>query len=441
MSLEKPATIEYLEDGVIEVKTEPVKRYVLGDKRIRRNCRRLRNYQIPEFRMKKNQEIYENQNEFGDRICKRFEDKSILMVLAIAPTQSGKTGSMIASAIKMCQNKKIQQKKEKVYVITGFSSRDWVEQTKSRFPYGMDENIYHRNTLDKFVEKVKNERDIFVMIDEVQYACMPKQSLYKTFEKCGWISLENMEKKNIKILVVSATPDGIRADLGTWSKGVVTEYMTPSNKYVSIEKLYKEGRVKPYKDLYDENEDYAKENINELLCEISKIQEPKYHILRTKNAKAHEYIMKKIQEQNKKEKIISGLEIKSEMKVDMDKLFKEKPEKHTIICIKEKLRCAQTLPKEHLGIVYERYTNSVNDSAIIQGLAGRMTGYHNNTDTVIFTNTNTVEKYVCMSRNWMRGDVEEEEEDKITWMSNSTKKSGTKKTFLYVDADETRISQ
>ena len=88
------------------------------------------------------------------------------MVLAIAPTQSGKTGSMIASAIKMCQNKKIQQKKEKVYVITGFSSRDWVEQTKSRFPYGMDENIYHRNTLDKFVEKVKNERDIFVMIDE-----------------------------------------------------------------------------------------------------------------------------------------------------------------------------------------------------------------------------------------------------------------------------------
>ena len=59
----------------------------------------------------------------------------------------------------------------------------------------------------------------------VQYACMPKQSLYKTFEKCGWISLENMEKKNIKILVVSATPDGIRADLGTWSKGVVTEYI------------------------------------------------------------------------------------------------------------------------------------------------------------------------------------------------------------------------
>ena len=98
MSLEKPATIEYMEDGVMEVKTEPLKRYVLGDKRIRRICRRLRNYQIPEFRMKKNQEIYENQNEFGDRICKRFEDKSILMVLAIAPTQSGKTGSMIASA-------------------------------------------------------------------------------------------------------------------------------------------------------------------------------------------------------------------------------------------------------------------------------------------------------------------------------------------------------
>jgi hypothetical protein len=440
---EKNEQIEILGEGEITVPVSSVKRYVIGEKPIRRRYRRLKNYPVPNIQMKKGQKIFENQDEFGDRISKRFEDKSIIMVLAIAPTQSGKTGSMIASAMKMCESSYIQQDMKNVYVITGFSSRDWVNQTKNRFPHGLDENVYHRNTLDKFVDEVKDKRDLFIMIDEVQYACMPNQSLYKTFEKCGWISIKNMEEKNIKILVVSATPDGIRSDLGSWSKGVVTEFMTPIDTYVSIEKLYREGRVKPYKDLYDENEDYAKENINELLIEISKIEDPKYHILRTKNSKAHEYIMNKIKIQNTHEKFVPGLEIKSEMNVNMDKLFDSKPTNHTIVCIKEKLRCAKTLPKDHLGIVYERHTNTVNDSAIIQGLAGRMTGYHNNKDSVIFTNTATIEKYVCMSRAWMRGETDEdEEEDRLPWMSNSTKKSGSKKTFLYVDmTDEKTPSQ
>ncbi len=65
-------------------------------------------------------------------------------------------------------------------------------------------------------------------------------------------------------------------------------------------------------------------------------------------------------------------------KIDLNVLLSKQPQKHTFIFIKEKLRCAKTLCKTYLGIFYERYTKSPNDSTIIQGGLGRLTGYDDN---------------------------------------------------------------
>jgi hypothetical protein len=42
-------------------------------------------------------DLFDNQHDFGKRISERFIDRSIHTVLAVAPTQSGKTGSMLAT--------------------------------------------------------------------------------------------------------------------------------------------------------------------------------------------------------------------------------------------------------------------------------------------------------------------------------------------------------
>jgi hypothetical protein len=79
---------------------------------------------------------------------------------------------------------------------------------------------------------------------------------------------------------------------------------------------------------------------------------------------------------------------------DVLELIKELPEKHTILFIKEQLRCAVTLtPKSHIGVLYDRYSRSANDDVVVQGLAGRCTGYDNDAGMVVFTHIESIRRY------------------------------------------------
>ena len=60
-------------------------------------------------------------------------------------------------------------------------------------------------------------------------------------------------------------------------------------------------------------------------------------------------------------------------------------QKHTFLFIKDKLRCAKTINHANVGVLYERWVIKPNSSSILQGLAGRLTGYHNNINSVVFT--------------------------------------------------------
>jgi len=77
----------------------------------------------------------------------------------------------------------------------------------------------------------------------------------------------------------------------------------------------------------------------------------------------------------------------------MDDLLANPPARHTFLFIKEKLRCAKTLQKEHLGILYERLSKKPVMNTILQGLVGRLTGYHDNTDAIVFSNPDLVLRY------------------------------------------------
>ena len=48
---------------------------------------------------------------------------------------------------------------------------------------------------------------------------------------------------------------------------------------------------------------------------------------------------------------------------------------HTFIFIKDTLRCAVTIHKPFIGILYERFTRFPNRASIIQGLLGRATEF------------------------------------------------------------------
>jgi hypothetical protein len=174
--------------------------------------------------------------------------------------------------------------------------------------------------------------------------------------------------------------------------------------YVSAFDLLDQGRILEYKDLCGaiQGEDYSKLDwkhptdysvdplVFDRIAEIAPyLKEPKYHIIRTSHSCYHDLTILNFKQ------VFPNADFLSETEFDviLDQVLQIKPSRHTFIFIKEKLRCAKTLQKDYLGILYERYTKKPKMDTILQGLVGRLTGYHKNHDAVVFSNPTLVQNY------------------------------------------------
>ena len=333
--------------------------------------------------------IFQTQLDFGKRIANSFVERTVHTCLAVALTQSGKTGAMLSAVHHFISNPLLAIPLHHIFIITGHSSKEWLVQTKERFPVAMHHNIYHRNQLKQFILKVKTLSNVLIFIDETQIAYLKHQILQKSFIEAGLFGT-NLYRNDIKFVLVSATPDGCVKRFVPPQPGHVICFMQPAPGYVSIFSL----RSFQSKDLCGFHKDgilpHAFDNIRELKPFLN---EPKYHIIRT-----HHSFMHDITIQNFKTVFGTSYRYKSYMDVDLDVILLIPPTKHTFIFIKEGLRCAKTIHKEHLGILYERFSKVVSDSAIIQGLAGRATGFHSQ-HLVVFTHLPSIERYALIWHN------------------------------------------
>eukprot|EP01084_Bolivina_argentea_P211032 359036_1 len=339
--------------------------------------------------------IHANQEQCSKQICdKLMGDRKIINVMVLARTQSGKTGTMIALIKNYMKTTYIPLKN--VYVITGLSSKLWVKQTCERFPETMEKRIHHRNKLnDKFIREIKQKENVLIIIDESHIASQQDQTSYKIFKKCGFYNLQNLLKKDIKIVEFTATPDGTIYDLKKWGPNAHIIKMVPGNDYVSAYDLLERGRVFQCKDLCTNR--FAIKNIGVIKEKITKTFDNKrYHLIRRQSGKNSAKTIqnfKTVFGNDCKYKTFDQ-QSKCDISDDINDILKKKPNKHTFIFIKEKLRCAKTIEKQYIGVMYERYPgNNPSDSVIIQGLIGRATGYTDNGDTIIFTHKESIERY------------------------------------------------
>jgi hypothetical protein len=348
-----------------------------------------------------NFDIYPSQDHFGEEISKIFLDRSMLSILALALTQSGKTGSMLG-VIKHClATPSLALPLSHIFIITGYSSVQWAEQTRDRFPPEMAGQIFHRNQFNSFVKQVRDKTNVLIIIDEIQIAFGENQSVHNAFRQACIMDKEDLYKKDIKIVHFTATPRNTEQfKRSSFSKII---FMMPPPGYISVFQLMESNRIRFYKDLTGllEKTDYTKvswkdpksaapvnndvyENIKEISEYITST--PKYHIVRTGRTYSHDVTILNFM------KVFPDCAFVSEMETDLDILL-NKPTVHTFVFIKDKLRCAKTVHKEHLGVLYERKTRRSFMNSTIQGLAGRLTGYHNNQNSVVFTNPVMIRKY------------------------------------------------
>lgn len=364
--------------------------------------------------------IYDNQEKCSSEIVSNLYNRKIINIMIVALTQSGKTGTMCGLIKNYLNDTNNLIPIENIYIITGLSSCEWVEQTTNRMPKSIQERVFHRDKLtNKFVDDIKSKKNVLIINDEIQIAAKENQTLNNSFRAAGFYNKQNLLNNDIKIIEFSATPDGTIYDLMNWGENALKIKMEPGHGYISCFDLNKQNRVLQYKDLcgYDRttgevNEEVVAVNISELKSIIDKYEEPLYHIIRTPNGHMSNIVINNIKKNINEDVQYHTYDKESDIE-DINKILVVKPDQHTFIFIKEKLRCAKTLHKKYLGVIYERYTKSPDDAVVIQGLIGRGTGYDDNGKSIYFTNIPSIEKY----NNLWKSNFEDK---RIRWKSKTT---------------------
>jgi len=365
--------------------------------------------------------IYESQEITALKSVNAFKNRKIINLMVIGRTQSGKTGCMLATIKKYLEDASNLIPIENIYIITGVSSREWKKQTKERVPENIQARVFHRCDLPiTFVDEIKNKKNALIIMDEIQVAAKKKQTIYNAFKKAGLLDKRRLYENDIKILEYTATPDGTIYDLMKWNDASSKILSEPGEGYTSSHDLYLSGRVRQYEDLcgYDEatgeiNTDVF-EHIKNLKTCIESYDCPRYHIIRTNNGDGQIITIKNFKQSfGPNDFQFIKYDLDSDI-LDINNTLNSAPDAHTIIFIKEKLRCAKTLSKQYIGILYERYSKHPDDSTIMQALLGRNTGYDDNGVSICFTNVDSVRKYEELWRNNFN------DKTNIKWNSKTT---------------------
>lgn len=365
--------------------------------------------------------IFENQEIIASKVVSMFKNRKIINIMVVSKTQSGKTGSMCATIKQYLEDTSNLIPIENIYIITGLSSCEWKDQTKERMPESIQTRVFHRCELpNTFVDEIKDKQNILIIMDEIQVAAKKGQTIYKTFKNAGLLNKSKLYENDIKILEYTATPDGTIYDLMKWNDASSKILADVGDSYISSFNLLQMGRVKQYKELCGYDKETGKvdeevfENIQEIKNDIDNYGNTLYHIIRTKNGPEQDLTI-----QNFKQ--IFNIDTYNFIKYDRESEIEDinktliiKPERHTFIFIKEMLRCAKTLKKNFIGILYDRYSKNQDDTTIIQGLVGRDTGYDNNGISICYTNINSIERYEEL---WNSNF----EDKTIKWNSKTTK--------------------
>ncbi len=391
------------------------------------------NRELKKLRRKGTSIIYPNQDATANKIMETFINREVVNIMVIAKTQSGKTGTMCATIQKFMNttDESLMIPRDNIYIITGLSSCEWKKQTKERLPGSIQNNVYHRGDLLKtFINEVKQKKNVLIIMDEIQIASNYQQTIYKTFLDGKFLNGNTLYENDIKILEFTATPDGTLYDLNLWGNGARKILAQPPSTYISSYDIYQKGNMKQYRNL-SAKEDYEI-YYEELKNDIESFDTPMYHIIR-KPIKNEEIFTNRFRSYFKEGNYFydyyDGESKEREDLDDLNEILIKPPTNHTFIFIKEMLRCAKTLYKKYIGVVYERYSNDPGDSIIVQGLAGRLTGYDYNGKSICYTNINTIIRYEQL---W-NSDFEDKS---IKW-----KVSSKKPTFNHPDIyDNTKIS-
>ena len=310
--------------------------------------------------------IYPNQEKAANECINAYKEGAIAVCL-IAQPGTGKTGTAQKVMIKMTTEENDDEIifSENVHIYSGMSDKDWEKQFNDSVLPAFRDNIYHRQKLIKQKDKLKSLEDGFIVTDECHVASGARMTVAKTLKETGLLNLDILQKRNIKMLDISATPDAVLLDYKKWNDKCKFVKIEPGPSYKGFQVMLDEERIIDAPPLEEMNDC---EVFLEELDERYKKTNKKYFIFRTLN-------QEKI---NMLECVCNDLGWKylnhnSDERIhEIDTILKTAPENHTIIFIKCFWKASKRIPCiDHIGATYEEIPKQQNSSNSAQSNPGR----------------------------------------------------------------------
>jgi len=326
----------------------------------RRKCRLL------ELERRGAKVVYANQATAAMKIVEHFRSGKVWVVL-VAPPGAGKTGVILEVLRQFGQHNGADQiHVDDMLLITGMSDTDWASTMKDGTLPILHKTVHHRAMLGR-KEGMRDMRNGIIVTDECHVACLEDQTIDKKLEAAGLKSIPALEERNMRMLDVSATPEGVLADLKRWREKTAVVVLETDEKYKGFQSMKDEGRLRSSQAYDLENLDKAKELL-QLLDDRYRGSTKKYFAFRVTSLTARGNIATACsslgwdvpQNHDSQDRIL-----------DVDTMMEAAPAKHKVLFVKGFWRASKRLVRKHVGGTYESPTVRADDTSKSQGLTAR----------------------------------------------------------------------
>ena len=309
--------------------------------------------------------IYPNQKKASDQAIEAF-NKGAIAVCLVALPGTGKTGTSQSIIINMTTNNNDKEiiYPENIIIYTGMSDKDWETQYKNSVLPAFIKNIFHRQNLIKYKNKLESFKDGLFIADECQIASGSKMTIAKTLKEAGILNADVLKIRKIKMLDISATPDAVLHDYKQWGGKCAIIRLEPGPSYKGFKVMLEENRIIDAPNL-KEIDDYYK--LLRHLDERYKNTTPKYFIFRLLDQDKIN-ILKSVCDDLKWEYVNHNSNERIE---EIDTLMEKPPKNHKIILIKNFWRASKRIFRQHIGATYEQIPTKRDMSVTAQSLPAR----------------------------------------------------------------------
>ena len=316
--------------------------------------------------------IYENQWADATKIVELFMTTNCLAVSVLKKTKVGADGLMLG-LVKLFATHPDDNfivPLAGIHIITAMSNTRWANDMIAKAPSCLKDKIRHHGQLKKAdFKKLKNS---LLIIDEMDVGNKESQRMHKKLVDAGIWDAEYLKANNIKLVLISATPQKELYDLHQWGALHQHVKMTIPDSYIGLQEFLEMGIIQEFYPLNTQKN--AEKWVQEDVLDHYK-DDYRVHIVRV-TEKSNTFLENACAALNV---ICKSNNSKDNLSDELKKKYYERPLiQHVVIMIKGYLRRGELIINTHkmrIGAVHEFYTKDTDYSVQVQGLPGRMTGY------------------------------------------------------------------